>query len=266
MRVLPAAAVCPAAATRLGRSPSPSDGPAAKITARSIAFLSSRRLPGQEYWSTAWRASAENPSISFAELPGEKRQHVFGELEPVGSLRRGGSVSSTTFRRNSRSSRNWPGGHRRFQVAVGCRDQANVGRPGAGFSHSLVAPFLKESQKLGLKQERKVADLVEEETPAFGGLDLALGVGDGPRERAPGVAEELAFKQFGVQARAAHRDKRPRGPPAPGVDRPGQHALARPAFSANQDDGVGGGDLVSLLENQLQLGVMCIRTTPRAPR
>ena len=114
------------------------------------------------------------------------------------------------------------------------------------------APLLEEAQQLGLERQRKVADFVEEESPSFGGLDLAFGVGDGAGERAPGMAEELAFEQLGVQAGAAHGDERPGGPAAPGVDRPRQHAFAGAAFPANQDDGVGGGDLVALVEDQRQ--------------
>ena len=72
---------CPPAATRLGRSPSPSDGPEAKITARSIAFLSSRRFPGQAYSSSGCACLGRESLDLLAELPGEERQHVLRELQ-----------------------------------------------------------------------------------------------------------------------------------------------------------------------------------------
>src|SRR5262249_61030622 len=96
---------------------------------------------------------------------------------------------------------------------------------------------------------------VEEERAPFGGLNRSLRVGDGPRKRAPRVTEERAFEQLGVQARAAHRDKRLRSPTAPGVDRPGEHALARSTLATDQDDGAGCRDLMTLAEHALELRV-----------
>ncbi len=101
------------------------------------------------------------------------------------------------------------------------------------FPDSLVATFLEEPQQLGLEQERKVADFVEKEAPAFGGLDLAFGIRDGAGERASGVAEKLTFEQLCVQAGAAHGDEWAGGPAAPGVDCPSEHALAGAAFASN---------------------------------
>ena len=178
-----------AAATRLGKSPRPSFGPAAKMTARSIAFRNSRRLPGQAYRSNAWRASAENPSIllpsclaknasmcSASSIRSARAQRRKRQLDDVQAEE---EVVAELARRDSR-----------FQVAVRRRDQAHVGRSRAGLAHSLVAPLLKEPEQFRLEQERKIADLVEEQRPPFGRLNLALGIGDRAGERAPCMAEE----------------------------------------------------------------------------
>ena len=48
---------------RPGRSLKPTDGPAAKITARSIALRSSRRLPGQRICEHGLASLGVKPSI-----------------------------------------------------------------------------------------------------------------------------------------------------------------------------------------------------------
>ena len=74
-----------------------------------------------------------------------------------------------------------------------------------GLADPLVLPLLEEPEELGLERRREVADLVEEERPPLGGGDLAGGVADGPGERPPGVAEQVALQQVGAEARAARR-------------------------------------------------------------
>ena len=253
---------------RLGRSPRPSDGPDGEDHGAfdGVSQLAEVARPGVR-GAGPRAASAENPSILLPSLSGEEGQQMLGQLQ-AGRIaaRSGGSASSTTFRRKSRSSRNWPAAtaSSRSRLDAAIKRTSAVRVP--GLTDPLVAPFLEESQQLGLERQRKVADLVEEQSPAFGRGDLALGVGDGSRERAAGVAEEVALEQLGVQARAAHRDKRPRGPAAPGVDRPGQDPFAGAALAANQDHGVGRGDLMSLLEDALELRVVAFERRPRVPR
>ena len=56
--------------------------------------------------------------------------------------------------------------------------------------------LLQRAQELRLRLERHVADLVEEERAAVGGLELALAARDRAGERAALVAEELALDQL----------------------------------------------------------------------
>ena len=93
---------------RPGRSPASSAGPVAKIAARSMALRSSRRLPGQAYRRRASRASGVKPSIRLPICRAKKARRCSARARRSDRSRSGGSASSTTLRRKSRSSRNWP--------------------------------------------------------------------------------------------------------------------------------------------------------------
>src|SRR5262249_53223175 len=86
-------------------------------------------------------------------------------------------------------------GNERFQGAIGGRNHANVGLDDPIAPPPLEALFLQETQDLGLRQGRHVADLVEEERAAVALLELADALAVGPREGASLVAEQLAFQQ-----------------------------------------------------------------------
>ena len=131
-----------------------------------------------------------------------------------------------------------PGGDCRLQVAVGGGEDANVAGPRLGLAHALVAALLQQPQELGLQGQRQVADFVEEERAPFGRRDLADRVADRAGKGPQHVAEQFAFQQLGGKAGAVHRDEGTVGPLAAGVDRAGQHALARAALAANEDRGL----------------------------
>src|SRR5947209_7986579 len=66
-----------------------------------------------------------------------------------------------------------PHGDQAFQVAVGRRDQADVGLNGFIASDPFEFLFLKDSQNFGLGQRRYVADLVEKKRASGTLLELA---------------------------------------------------------------------------------------------
>ena len=74
--------------------------PSASSIARSIAFSSSRMLPGQWYAQSCFSASGSRPSIFFLSSP-EKRRMKKLVSAAMSSLRsRSGGISIvTTFRR-----------------------------------------------------------------------------------------------------------------------------------------------------------------------
>ena len=117
----------------------------------------------------------------------------------------------------------------------------------------------RNRRSLGWSGGGQVADLVEEERPAFGGGHLAGGVADGAGEGALGVAEEVAFEQVGAEARAAHGDERAVGPLAPGVQGVGEDPLAGAVLAPEQDGGVARGDAAGELEDAADLGVAALQ-------
>ena len=128
-----------------------------------------------------------------------------------------------------------------LEGAIGGRDQPHVGLALLGLAQALVGSIVQEPEQAGLGVHAEVADLVEEEGPPFGLLDLADGVGHGPREGAPAMAEQDAAHQIGGEHGAVDRDERPVRTPAVSAYPAGEHGLAGAALAAQQNDRLRGG-------------------------
>jgi hypothetical protein len=120
------------------------------------------------------------------------------------------------------------GAHVGFEVAVGGGEDADVGVARLGLADALELALLQEAQQLGLQAGRDLADLVEQQGAAVSGLDAAGLIAHRAGESTARVAEQLAGEQLLGQGRAVDGDERARGARAAGVERPRQHALARP--------------------------------------
>src|SRR5690606_21334783 len=81
----------------------------------------------------------------------------------------------------------------RREIAVRRRDDANVHLQRRVGADALDLAFLQRAQELGLRAERQLADLVEEQRAAIGELELTGTVRDRTGERAAHVAEQLAL-------------------------------------------------------------------------
>src|SRR6185503_20274786 len=84
--------------------------------------------------------------------------------------------------------------------------------------------LLDHAQELRLDRRRQLADLVEEDRAAVGGLDQAELLGRGSGERALLVAEQLALEQALAECRAVDPGERA-GAPRQLVDRGGEQLL-----------------------------------------
>src|SRR5687768_16778201 len=62
---------------------------------------------------------------------------------------------------------------RGLELAIGGADDPHVRRAIHGVADAAKLPFLQKAKQLGLRAERHLADLVEEERAAVGGLDQA---------------------------------------------------------------------------------------------
>ena len=97
------------------------------------------------------------------------------------------------------------------------RDRAVAAEPGD-------LPLLQHPQQLGLRGERQLADLVQEQGAALRGLERALARGDRAGEGTPLVPEQLALDQVLGQRRAVDGDERGRWRRAHGGAGPGRPA------------------------------------------
>ena len=118
------------------------------------------------------------------------------------------------------------GHYRPLEVLVGRRDHPHVDldvRPGAD---TRELPVLEDVKELALEGRVEVADLVEEDGPMVGGLELADLELVRTREGPTLVAEELALEQLARHRGAVYFHERSVSAGAEVVDRPRHDLLA----------------------------------------
>ena len=103
-----------------------------------------------------------------------------------------------------------------------------------GAAHPLDLALLDGAQQLGLQLDPKVADLIEEQRPAAGQLELPELLADRAGKRPLFVSEQGAFDQFLRNRRQVHRDERAGWIGRLAVDQAGQQLLAGAAFAKDQ--------------------------------
>ncbi len=191
-----------------GRSLISATRPAVVMDRRSIRFASSRTLPGHGHSASA--ASARCASCTSArpsahvvrgEVADQQRQvfetraqgrHLDGEhVEAMEQILAERALDDVLF-----------------EIAMSRGDDAHVTAHRHVVAHALEHALLEHAEQLHLHGGAHVADLVEEQRAALGDLEPALAGGDGAREGALLMAEQLALEQFGGDRSAVHRDER----------------------------------------------------------
>jgi hypothetical protein len=117
------------------------------------------------------------------------------------------------------------------EVAVGGRHDPDVDAARDVLTHPPQFPFLDRPQQLGLGARRQLADLVEQQRAGVRLLEDARPLGDGARERAAGVPEQLGLDEIVGQRGAVERAERPAVPIASAMERPGDQLFAAPALA-----------------------------------
>ena len=130
-------------------------------------------------------------------------------------------------------------GHEGLEARVGGADQTEIRRRHARLAEAPHLLLLQHAQQLDLRVGRHLADLVEEQRAAIGRLDQAALVGQGPREGAALVAEQLGLEQLARNGPAVDLDDRTVDARTALVDGVGDQFLARAVLAANQDRGIG---------------------------
>jgi hypothetical protein len=118
---------------------------------------------------------------------------------------------------------------------VGGGDDADVDGNAAGGAQWNDRAFLDAAKELGLALEGKFADLVEEQGSPVRGAEESKRGAVGAGEGAAGVAEELGFEESVAQGGGIHRDERPGGAGAAGVNCAGGKLFASPGLALQKD-------------------------------
>ena len=112
------------------------------------------------------------------------------------------------------------------QIRIGGRDDAHVHFDRLRVADALELARLQHAQELRLQRRAHRPDFVEEQRAAVRLLEPALPVGDGARERAAHVPEELGFEQRLGNGAAVDRDEPLTAPRAAVVNRARGQLLA----------------------------------------
>ena len=118
------------------------------------------------------------------------------------------------------------------------------------------SPCLQHAQQLGLKLERQLADLVEEQRRAVRDLEAPDLARHGPGVRALLPAEQLALHQPGGQRGAVHLDQQAAAAGAVPVDGLGDQLLADAGLAANQHRGARRRHLLHLAQDLQDRGAL----------
>ena len=94
-----------------------------------------------------------------------------------------------------------------FKVAVGGNDHTNIDFDGLVAADAFDFAFFEDAEKLGLHGDGHIADLIEEESAAFGLLEFSEVASGSTGERAFFVAKEFGLDQFGGNCRAIESDE-----------------------------------------------------------
>ena len=136
------------------------------------------------------------------------------------------------------------------QIDVGRGDQAEVGAHEARAAETAELALLQDAQQLGLRVQRQVADLVEEERGAVGELEDTGALRVGARERAALVTEELALERARRDRVAVERDQLAARPRAQPVQDARDQLLAGSRLPGDQYGDVGGRDALELIHSR----------------
>ncbi len=137
----------------------------------------------------------------------------------------------------------------RLEVLVRGGDDPDVDGDGFRPAHPDDLPFAEGPEELDLGVLGEFADLVEEDRPRVGQLELAGLVGPGVGEGPLDVAEEFALDEVAGHGPAVDDDEGPVLARAGEVDRPGDELLARAALAADEDGAIDAAHLLHELED-----------------
>src|SRR5262249_52756487 len=142
-------------------------------------------------------------------------------------------------------------GDRPGQIAVRRGDDARVGAQHARPAETLELALLQDAEELRLRRRRHLADLVQEQRPAGGLLQLSWFALCGASVGAALVAEQLRFEQLFRKRRAVERDEWSVGARRGAMQETRDDFFTGSRVAEEQDGRVGRRDLHRLRERML---------------
>ena len=143
-----------------------------------------------------------------------------------------------------------------FQVFVRRCQHPDVDIDRIAAAHPLEPLLFEYPQDLGLRGERHVRDLVEEQGAPVGLFEASAAAAGCPGEGALDVAEEFALDQFLGDRGAVHLDECAAAAAREAVHAAGDELLAGPVFAGDQDTALGsGGKLQVAAQSAHRLGI-----------
>src|SRR5262249_16057199 len=186
----------------------PISTPVESKTARCRVFSSSRTLPGQrctlsarrdlgdrgrsgrlfacEYFLTKYCASSAMSALTLTQGRNLQIDHVQAEQQVLAEF-------SLT--------------HRVSEIAVRCRDDANIDRHRTIATDAINDALLKRAQQLGLQPHIHLGNLVEQQRAPVRLFKLADTAGERSGEGAFFVSEQFLFEQIFGDFRAVYRNE-----------------------------------------------------------
>src|SRR4029077_6236623 len=143
-------------------------------------------------------------------------------------------------------------GARFLQVAGGRRQDADIHRNRMTVADPLDLAILKHAEQRDLCFRRQIADLVEEDRAAIGGLEPAEAPLQRARERALLVAEELGGDERRGNGRTVHTNEGATRSTRLLVDGPRDQLLATAGFTGDEHGRVGHGHLLDECQDATQ--------------
>ena len=142
--------------------------------------------------------------------------------------------------------------HQGTEVSIGGGDQTRVRRECARTAQAFELALLQDAQQFGLKFERNLANLIQEDGSPIGQLKAADALRDGAGEGASLMSEEFAFQQSGWDGRAVQFHEGTGMPRAQVMQRARNQFFSRPGLAIDQDRGIGGSNGFDLPQERAQ--------------
>ena len=137
------------------------------------------------------------------------------------------------------------------EIGVGRRDHPHVDLDRVVSAYSFELPFLQRAQQLGLQIDAHRGDLVEKQRAPVRLFKPAFPVGDGARERAADMAEQLRFEQCLRDGAAVEGDEVLAAPRTVVVDRAGHEFFPCAGLAGDQNRARGAGHRLEQLSQSV---------------